>query len=472
MKSLKLVLSFLLLAIFTLNLSAQDAKKNTDKKEHKKVVIIKKTIDEDGKEHIEKIVKEGDEVSDFIWIDQDGNDFEFSKDFRFEFKDHDENGVHFFSGDDTKDVQIIKIEDLDDLPEEVQKKLDELDIDIENMDGSDHKIIRLRSNSDGEDENVVIDLDFDFDQDIPEDVMEELKAKGIQLHSHTKDFKFGHTNKAFLGVMVGQTKEVENIDGEETVTINGGSDEGALVIGITEGSAAEAAGLQKDDILTAFDGNTVLSFEDVVSQLGNYEVGDQVKIDYLRNGKATQTTATLGEREAKSVNGFFFEKSEEDGEGNTFHFDTDFDFDLFPHINVECDVIVEEDEDGENNFHSKKIIIIKKRKDGETPEVEVIEREEPVVETTPQNNTLELDGMNAFPNPTDGLLQVQFKAAAVPTIVKITDISGKEIYQEDLKDFDGAYNNQIDVRNEANGTLLLTISQGKKVFTEQIVLDK
>jgi hypothetical protein len=58
----------------------------------------------------------------------------------------------------------------------------------------------------------------------------------------------------------------------------------------------------------------------------------------------------------------------------------------------------------------------------------------------------------------------------VPTSVTITDINGKQIFNESLQNFDGNYNRQVDVSNGAPGTLLITIRQNGKVLTTPAVL--
>jgi hypothetical protein len=83
-----------------------------------------------------------------------------------------------------------------------------------------------------------------------------------------------------------------------------------------------------------------------------------------------------------------------------------------------------------------------------------------------------VQSMDIFPNPTDGKLMLVFTAPVAPTIVKVVDISGKEVYAEELVDFDGKYNKEIDLSKGAKGTMILSIHQGDKVFSEKIILQK
>ena len=82
---------------------------------------------------------------------------------------------------------------------------------------------------------------------------------------------------------------------------------------------------------------------------------------------------------------------------------------------------------------------------------------------------LELKQFSAFPNPTAGQLQLSFQGEAVPTQLNISDTAGRVIFQAELRDFDGRYDNNIDL-SRTEGTLLLTIRQGDKIFTQKIVV--
>ena len=68
-------------------------------------------------------------------------------------------------------------------------------------------------------------------------------------------------------------------------------------------------------------------------------------------------------------------------------------------------------------------------------------------------------------------MKLNFKTKAAPTVVTVSDLNGKEVYKKDLNEFSGEFNEEIDLKNAAKGALILTISQGKKSFTEKIILE-
>lgn len=70
---------------------------------------------------------------------------------------------------------------------------------------------------------------------------------------------------------------------------------GAYVTKVGSGSPAEKAGLQKDDIITRIGDVKLDATHSYVNTLFTYKPGDQVTVEYWRNGKTLQAQVTLGE---------------------------------------------------------------------------------------------------------------------------------------------------------------------------------
>ncbi len=78
--------------------------------------------------------------------------------------------------------------------------------------------------------------------------------------------------------------------------------------------------------------------------------------------------------------------------------------------------------------------------------------------------------IHTVPNPTPGLLRVSFHADPVATTIHITDISGQVVYNQELRQFHGNFNEAIDLSAYAQGVYILTITQEMVVMTKKIVL--
>ena len=91
---------------------------------------------------------------------------------------------------------------------------------------------------------------------------------------------------------------------------------------------------------------------------------------------------------------------------------------------------------------------------------------------TTQSNSLELAHFNAFPNPTNGNLNIELGEVDFPTTIKITDINGREIYSKKIEKVDAGTIkiNDIDVSNAAKGNLIIVVEQDGKTTSKKIVV--
>ena len=77
-----------------------------------------------------------------------------------------------------------------------------------------------------------------------------------------------------------------------------GRDDGLLVVAVTTGSPAAAAGVLVGDLILVFDGTPIGSPEDLLDALAGDRVGRSVKLSVIRGGSPQEVTVTVGERPA------------------------------------------------------------------------------------------------------------------------------------------------------------------------------
>ena len=79
--------------------------------------------------------------------------------------------------------------------------------------------------------------------------------------------------------------------------------------------------------------------------------------------------------------------------------------------------------------------------------------------------------LDVYPNPSRDVFNVMFNSQEVQTItVKVVNVIGETIYQEDLKDFTGQYTKAIDLRSQAKGVYTLQITTPTGGINKKIVL--
>ena len=102
--------------------------------------------------------------------------------------------------------------------------------------------------------------------------------------------KNGKVQHAFLGI------EPRPLDQYTAQQLGIDVSQGVLVFSLTQGGAAEQAGMQTGDVITSFDGKSIATVEDLYAALRNKAPGDKVSIEIDRNGQKQTLQATLQDR--------------------------------------------------------------------------------------------------------------------------------------------------------------------------------
>ena len=111
-------------------------------------------------------------------------------------------------------------------------------------------------------------------------------AKGVM----DQLIKYGQVRRGVLGVNIYDvTPDVAKEFGLADAS-------GALVAGVTQGSAADRAGVKTGDIIVSINGVAMKSARELRNAIGMLRIGDQVEIGLLRDGKTHQVTALVAER--------------------------------------------------------------------------------------------------------------------------------------------------------------------------------
>jgi serine protease Do len=118
-------------------------------------------------------------------------------------------------------------------------------------------------------------------------------------------------NRAFLGVVTEKTEK------------------GAKINSVEKESAAEKAGLKKEDIITKVGDNKIEGSDDLYEAIGKYKPEEKVSITYLRDGKQATANATLGKNQSSDVRVFNFNNKDFNFDDKDFNFDNkDFNFQM------------------------------------------------------------------------------------------------------------------------------------------------
>lgn len=194
------------------------------------------------------------------------------------------------------------------------------------------------------------------------------------------------------------------------------STRGMRVSGVIENTPAKITGIQKGDVILSMDDTEVNSHEDLLRERNKHNPGDRFTLSIERQGQYLEVDAQF-----KACDQLTAAPKEELSEP------------------VEIATMPEAQKSANQSFVAP-------------------------------DRQLQVEAWNAYPNPTFGAVNVQFRAEAVPTQVQIFDALGRKIYEETLNTFDGVYNKQLNLSNEKPGAYLLTVRQGEKIYNSKLVL--
>ena len=183
-----------------------------------------------------------------------------------------------------------------------------------------------------------------------------------------------------------------------------------------EKGGAQEAGLKAGDVVTKIDEFEVVDFETLHLALAHFKAGDVVTVRYTREEKNQKARVEL--KDWAALPGHEWRSRTDCGEPET--------------------------------------ITQEEIKDFDNPS------------SVPSFQPLILEDIRMFPNPTDGAFALSFNVEPGPLTVSITDINGKVIYSENHENRSGVYTRDIDLKGVPQGNYVLTVTQGEKVFTDQI----
>ncbi|MGD0491105.1 MAG: Do family serine endopeptidase [Steroidobacteraceae bacterium] len=111
-------------------------------------------------------------------------------------------------------------------------------------------------------------------------------AKGVM----DQLIKYGQVKRGVLGVNIYDvTPDIAKEFGLADAS-------GALVAGVSQGSSAERAGIKTGDIIVSINGAPIKNAHELRNSIGMLQIGDQVEIGLLRDGKPRKVTALVAER--------------------------------------------------------------------------------------------------------------------------------------------------------------------------------
>ena len=105
----------------------------------------------------------------------------------------------------------------------------------------------------------------------------------------------GKFEKPYIGVYL------DNLDENKVKALNLKSSNGVFIGNVVPNGPAAAAGITRNDVITAVNGKSIISGGSFIGELAAKKAGDKVQLTIVRNGKEMNVTATLGKTPQQQI---------------------------------------------------------------------------------------------------------------------------------------------------------------------------
>lgn len=214
-------------------------------------------------------------------------------------------------------------------------------------------------------------------------------------------------------------KKLEELNGTPFIGIyvNTSAAGGAGVRSIVDNTGASRSRLQAGDVITKLNGDLVSDYNSLEAAKKKHKPGDVVRITYLRGDKKTTTRLTLGSLADRDVR----------------------------------EVRMLEDLCGEIPAETKSNAPTK------------VENKMPKVSSGAS--------LDVFPNPAKDIVTLQFDGGAnAQATISVLTIEGKEVMRREVNENTEQFTEQIDLSKLPAGMYIVTVKQGETVISKQVAL--
>lgn len=207
------------------------------------------------------------------------------------------------------------------------------------------------------------------------------------------------------------------------------------IVNVLNNSTAQAMGLENKDIITQIDRKPIFSWSDLSGVIDERSVGDIIEVQYYRDGNLFEESRPIKSRAATHNS-----HSRPDG----------------PVIVGDIDPVAPPSEVVLNDLPAE----IETPTMADMPEGQM-----------PRLNTISIEQLNVFPNPSDGIFNIQLDLPEEGrTSIQVFNSQGQRVYENNLGNFTGVFSDRIDISSTAKGIFFLLVQQGDQTLSKQLIL--
>ncbi|MCG8326412.1 MAG: PDZ domain-containing protein [Chitinophagales bacterium] len=222
-------------------------------------------------------------------------------------------------------------------------------------------------------------------------------------------------------------------------------------VSIVSNSTAKEIGMIDGDIITHINGHTIIDWKDVTIAIDNLEVGEKITVDIYRRNNAQQLSGRIKSYcETKNMKEEWEKKELEVAPNPGDWFGRYFS---------------DEDESDDNRFISISV------QELDQEDVEELRDEDNIALARGEN--LNIKNLTFSADARHDRFMLSFLLPSLGyTTIKVFNESGRMVYQYDLGDYRGTFEDEVDIAQNGDGTYYLEIKQDNKALVKRVIIEK
>jgi len=216
-------------------------------------------------------------------------------------------------------------------------------------------------------------------------------------------------------------------------------------------STAESLGMEDRDVILTINGYPIIDWDDISVAIDNMKIGENIRVTYMRDSREL-----TGIQPIKS----YCETKGGLSDINKYNFG-------------EREIVVTGIERDTKDRSFKAVDFANVRVNVQDVSQEESSRLRNMGNVRISNNNLRVNNLELSPNPHKGLFMLSFSLPGRgSTRVQIFNSAGRNIYDYDLGNYSGQFEDEVDISQNGNANYFLTVSQNNQMLTKKIVLQK
>jgi len=246
-------------------------------------------------------------------------------------------------------------------------------------------------------------------------------------------------------------------------------------VNVVDNSTAESIGLENGDLITHINSFPILDWTDMGTAIDMMEVGNQMKVTYIRKGQTRNSSGTIKSLADTKYNSSYSNSDSDNWNEKKGKSSYSYSYDSDGRKKTKVEVWTKSDADDNDAYNEPETrnVAGMQVNMNDLSNATIGQLNERYDLSISARNNLSISNLTITPNAKKGQFDLKFDVASKGnTIVDIYNEEGRNIYNYDLGSFSGDFEDTVDLAQNGTGDYYLIIRQAEKSIGKTLNLSR